>query len=237
MKKILFLCLIASFSIFGQFANPKIVPAQPEFNFGDIEEGKIVEHNFVVYNQGGSNLIISKVKASCGCTAADPAKTELQPGDSTSVKVKFNSKGRRGPQRKYVYIFSNDPDTPQLRLLFTANVLQKTSEHSSIQPSLKLSEYSHNFGSVKEGEILNLNVEVLNEGSADLNINNVKASCGCTAAMLSSKTLKPQEKGELKVEFNTENLSGQVARTVTLFSNDPINPTRVLTLIANIEKG
>jgi hypothetical protein len=54
---------------------------------------------------------------------------------------------------------------------------------------------------------------------------------------MSEKKLGPNEKSELKIEFDTKNLSGQIARTVTLFSNDPKNPTRVVTLIANIEEG
>ncbi len=71
----------------------------------------------------------------------------------------------------------------------------------------------------------------------NLEIKNIKSSCGCTAALMSEKNLKPNETGKLKIEFDTKNLSGQIARTVTLYSNDPKNPTRVLTLIANIEKG
>ena len=54
---------------------------------------------------------------------------------------------------------------------------------------------------------------------------------------VSKNRIDPQNSGELKIEFDTSNLSGQIARTITLFTNDPKHPTRVLTLIANIEKG
>ena len=237
MKKIIFLFLIISTTIFAQFGNSKIVPNEKEFDFGDIIEGELVSHNFIIINGGTNTLKIDRVKASCGCTAAIPAKTELIPNDSTSIKVEFNSAGRRGLQKKYVYVFSNDPETPQLRLSFSANIVDNKDLKNSGKPSIKLSEYNHNFGSVKEGEILDYSISVTNNGDSNLEIKNIKSSCGCTAALMSEKNLKPKETGKLKIEFDTKNLSGQIARTITVYSNDPKHPTRVLTLIANIEKG
>jgi hypothetical protein len=237
MKRIIFFYLFVTAAVFAQFQGPKITSKEKEYDFGKIKEGEIVTHSFTVYNSGSEELVIGRVKASCGCTAADPIKTSLSPGDSTSIEVKFNSIRRRGPQRKYVYIFSNDPAMPQLRLVFTAFVEEKGSNHSSLNPTLKMSSYNHNFGKVSEGEKLDLTIEITNTGKSELRIKDVKSSCGCTAALLSSKLLKPDEKGKLKIEFDTTNLAGQIARTVTLFSNDPEHPTRVLTLFANIEKG
>lgn len=237
MKKFVIIYLFVTAVILAQFQTPKIVPKEKEYNFGKIKEGDVVSHNFVLYNAGSKDLVIGRVKASCGCTAADPSKTTLSPGDSASVEVKFNSAHRRGAQRKYVYIFSNDPDLPQLRLVFTAFVENKDTKQTSLDPVLKLSSYNHNFGNVKEGEKLDLTLDIFNTGKSELRIKEIKSSCGCTAALLSSKLIKPDEKGELKIEFDTTNLMGQIARTVTLYSNDPEHPTRVLTLFANIDKG
>jgi len=237
MKRIILLHLVISNFLMAQFGNPKIIPLESEYNFGEIKEGETVSHNFIIFNRGTDVLKISKVKASCGCTAANPTKTELLPEDSTSVKVEFNSNRRSGMQKKYVYVFSNDPETPQLRLAFKANIISKNKENIIEKPSIKLSKYNHNFGNIKQGEVLDLSIDVFNNGDSDLQINKIKSSCGCTAALMSSKLLQPNEKGELKIEFDTTNLTGQIARTITLFTNDPKHPTRVFTLIANIEEG
>lgn len=237
MKKILIFCLLLSATLIAQIEGPKIVAPQSEHDFGKINEGEIVSHNFVVYNRGDDTLTIARVKASCGCTAAKPSKNILLPGDSTSIKVEFNSKRRRGAQKKYVYVFSNDLKTPQLRLKFNANIVSPNTQVSYERPSIKLSKYNHNFGNVKEGAVLDLKITVTNNGNGELKIKKVKSSCGCTAALLSSDNLKPNETSDLKIEFDTKNLSGQIARTITLFTNDPKHPTRVLTLIANIEEG
>ena len=237
MRKIIFFCFLLTASLIAQFDSPKIVVPESEHNFGNITEGEVVSHNFVVYNRGNDTLTISRVKASCGCTAAEPNNNNLLPGDSTSIKVEFNSSRRNGVQKKYVYVFSNDLKTPQMRLVFTANVINKDGLSSVEKPNIKLSKYNHNFGNVKEGQILDLKIAVSNNGNGDLKIKKVKSSCGCTAALMSENLLKPNETSELKIEFDTKNLSGQIARTITLFSNDPKHPTRVLTLIANIEEG
>jgi hypothetical protein len=234
---ILFALFINTY-LFAQIIPPKISAPQQEFDFGDIIEGKIVKHDFIIFNLGGEPLTISKVKASCGCTVANPAKNDLLPNDTTTIKVSFNSTHRMGKQHKYVYIFSNDPENPQYRIEFSANVLSQETENinSNASPEIKLSKYNHNFGNVKQGEVLDLTVDVINSGKSNLEITDIKSSCGCTAAMMNEKSIKPNEKSELKITFDTKKLIGQIARTVTLFSNDVKNPTRVLTLIANIEK-
>ncbi len=237
MKKLLLLFLLSISTIFAQFGNPKIVALEKKYDFGNIVEGQILKHDFIIYNNGNDTLTISNVRASCGCTAAKPTKDKLLPEDSTTIRVEFNSTRRKGKQRKFVYIFSNDPENPQLRLVFYANVFTKDNPDGSKKANIKLSKYNHNFGNVKEGEILDLKVDIINTGTANLKISRVKSSCGCTAALLTSKIIEPNKNAELKIEFDTKHLSGQVARTVTLYSNDPEQPTRVLTLIANIEKG
>lgn len=46
-------------------------------------------------------------KVSCGCTIPEYPKKPLKPGDSSEIKVIFNSKGKRGEQKKVVTIFAN----------------------------------------------------------------------------------------------------------------------------------
>jgi hypothetical protein len=43
---------------------PKIASAQPTFNFGQIKQGKKVEHIFKVKNEGKADLIIERAKGS-----------------------------------------------------------------------------------------------------------------------------------------------------------------------------
>ncbi|WP_111443943.1 DUF1573 domain-containing protein [Breznakibacter xylanolyticus] len=103
---------------------PKAEFADKSFNFGQIKEGTKVTHNYELKNVGKSNLIIRKVKASCGCTAVQPAKMMLAPGESTSIKAEFDSKGRTGRQSKGITVITNDPTASTTILQFTAEVVK-----------------------------------------------------------------------------------------------------------------
>jgi hypothetical protein len=131
-KAMLFMVFLSAF-IFAQVIGPKISVLQPDHDFGDIKQGDKVSHNFTLTNSGGDLLKITDVRGSCGCTAAVPEKNELKPGESTQIKVEFNSQGRKGKQVKYVYIKTNDKENPELKLKISGNVVQKGDEQSSLQ--------------------------------------------------------------------------------------------------------
>jgi len=96
--------------------------AEKTWNFGEIKQGDVVKHQFEVKNDGKSELIIRKVKASCGCTAIKPEKTILAPGETTMIAAEFNSRGKSGRQTKSVTIVTNDPKMTTHRLMITGNV-------------------------------------------------------------------------------------------------------------------
>lgn len=77
------------------------------FDFGKIYEGEKVKYSFKFTNTGKSDLLISKVSASCGCTVAEYPKKPIRPGQTESITVEFNSSGRRGQQSKTVAVMTN----------------------------------------------------------------------------------------------------------------------------------
>lgn len=131
IKKIsLLIFLFASLS-YSQVVGPKIVVNPNEYDFGTVTSGEKVKSDFLVTNTGDDLLKIIDVKASCGCTAALPEKTELEPGESTKIKVEFNSRGRSGHQVKYITVKSNDEENPQIRLKFYGDVVREKIEDKS----------------------------------------------------------------------------------------------------------
>lgn len=227
--------VIVSFS-FAQKQLPKITAEKPEHNFGEILEGQIVSHNFEITNTGDAELKIDKVQASCGCTAAQPTKKILKPGEKTNIQVEFDSSNRMGIQQKYVYVFSNDPATPQLRLSFSALIVDKISNSAGKVPKLILEKNQIDFGNVEEGKIASAKISFRNNGNGILEIRDVKSTCDCTAALLSSKKLDPGQNGTLRIELDTAGRSGKLTRTVSLLTNDPAQPNQTITITANIEK-
>lgn len=220
----------------AQVLGPKISAPEKEYDFGVINQGEYALHDFVITNTGDDVLKIGRVRASCGCTAAKPEKSELAPGESTNIHVEFNSRGRRGKQRKYIYVYTNDPKIPEFRLKLTGEIVVNENAAKSKGAILKLEKTQHHFGTIKEGSVVDVDIVLKNLGDKDLEIREVKSSCGCTAVVLSNRVLKPNEEGKLKIEFDSTNYSGTVTRTVTIYSNDSKHPVQVITLFANIQK-
>ena len=235
MKKLLLIIVAFSSLSFAQLMGPKLVTQQDEYDFGDIKQGEKVTHVFVITNSGGDLLKITNVKASCGCTAALPEKDELAPGESTNLNVTFNSAGRFGKQKKLIRIESNDPDNPQVIVTIKGNVVLSDAESSTF-PVLHFGQTQHDFGKVKEGKVVEYTFKFENSGNSTLKIKDIKTSCGCTAALISSEVLKSGEQGTLKVELDTSKRKGKMSRTITIKSNDPKDPTKILTVYADVQQ-
>ena len=235
IKKILFLTAAISIASFAQLMGPKLLVQPTSHDFGEITMGDIVTHVFILTNNGGDLLIIEKVQATCGCTVAEPEKTELAPGESTNLEVIFNSAHRNGPQKKSITVTSNDPVNPMVKLTITATVVKPDNTEAKV-PALYFPETKHDFGNVKEGNIVEYTFKFSNNGKATLKIKDVRTSCGCTAALVSSEKLEPGGEGTLKVELDTKNRKGKMSRTITVQSNDPRDPTKILTVFADVEK-
>jgi len=235
MKKLMILFIMFASVISAQWMNPKLLIQQSEYDFGDIKQGEKVSHVFVLKNSGGDLLTITNVRPSCGCTAALPEKNKLGPGESTNLKVTFNSSGRFGRQKKLVTITSNDSENPKQIITIKAVVIKSYAE-SEVYPVIKFSETQHDFGKVKEGKIVEYSFSFKNVGKTILEINDIKTSCGCTAALVSNEKLMPGEEGTLKVELDTSKRKGKMIKTVTIKTNDPKMPNKILTLYADVQQ-
>ena len=106
-----------------QIANAaKIEFTEKVFNFGKMKQRSTAEHSFTFKNTGKSDLLIRKVRSSCGCTAVTPAKTTIKPGGTSQIKAIFNSGTRVGRQNKSITIITNDPKNPNMVLRVTGEV-------------------------------------------------------------------------------------------------------------------
>lgn len=114
MKKVLSLAIALVFAVvgFAQDATPN--PNAPEFkfeaevhDFGTLDEGPKVTHEFTFKNVGKEPLIITSARASCGCTVPEKPEGPVLPGEEGKITVTYNTKGRIGTFNKGITITSN----------------------------------------------------------------------------------------------------------------------------------
>ncbi len=102
---------------------PQIVFENKNFDFGETKSKDKITHEFKFTNNGKSDLHIRKIRATCGCTTVAPEKKVIKPGETSSFKAIFTPGGRKGKQRKTVYVTSNDPKSPEIRLMISGTII------------------------------------------------------------------------------------------------------------------
>ncbi|MEK7821989.1 MAG: DUF1573 domain-containing protein, partial [Planctomycetota bacterium] len=91
---------------------PRLTVPESIHSFGQIYRGEKVRHHFLLKNAGEAELEIRRVRASCGCTAAEPSQKVVPPGGEAHVEVTFDSKNFVGKVTKTVMVDTNDPSEP-----------------------------------------------------------------------------------------------------------------------------
>lgn len=105
----------------------------------------------------------------------------------------------------------------------------------SAQPRISVVDGTKfDFGDVFSGSTVEKKVTIKNTGNDTLKILNVKASCGCTATLLSENLIPPQKTATLNIGFDSKGFDGKVSKTVTINSNDSTNPSLQIIFSANV---
>ncbi len=76
-------------------------------DLGTLSEGEHLVAWFEYTNRGTAPLVIQDIKAGCGCTVPRWDNAPLAPGSSGSIRVVFNSSGKRGAQNIRITVRSN----------------------------------------------------------------------------------------------------------------------------------
>lgn len=96
----------------------------PVFQFGSVPNTQIVCHAFVLRNTGDATATITRVHSTCGCTTVQPNHKALPPGATETMEVRFNPKGRHGPQNRPIFVSWNSTNSQPLRLSLTGMVFE-----------------------------------------------------------------------------------------------------------------
>lgn len=94
----------------------KAVFPETVFDFGRIKQGEKVSKIFTVSNSGTKILLIRAVKNTCGCIKSSANKMEINPGESVSIKVDYDSFAKEGKETKTVFIYLSDPSMSEVKI-------------------------------------------------------------------------------------------------------------------------
>ncbi len=86
-------------------------------------------------------------------------------------------------------------------------------------PAFAFGEELHDFGTIKDGDVVEHVFSFTNNGEAPLIISDAKGSCGCTVPEWPREPIPVGGTGELRVKFNSKGKPGIQNKTVTITAN------------------
>lgn len=197
--------LVAGF-LFAQ--QPVITFEKVEHDFGKINEADgRVSTVFEFKNEGMEPLVLSNVRASCGCTTPTWTKTPIEPGQTGAITVTYNPNGRPGRFQKTITVTSNATEATK-KLYIKGEVIPKSAQPVNKYPvkmgDLSLSANSINFGTVLKGKTLTKSIEYANLTDGEITVTTVWGESTPIQAVATLEKVAKGQSGQIKVLFDAE---------------------------------
>lgn len=205
-----------------------------------MKEGDLAIYEFKFTNTGDEPIIMTHVKASCGCTTPIWTKDPVLPGQQGVIKVQYNSKGRVGVFNKSITISSNAE--PAIKKIYIKGIVEKvventlTAQQIKVTPILMLDKKEHNFGKIQLHSEHSYKFKVSNAGTEPLKITSVSSGCNCVTFKVDKPEIKKGESGTLTLTYKPR-YEGEVMNIAYIHSNDLKTPKKGVYLRAKVSKS
>ncbi|MFZ2062854.1 MAG: choice-of-anchor D domain-containing protein [Candidatus Binatus sp.] len=217
-------------------ATGPVIAVNPQNNleFGPTCAGSTVSLNLEVFNVGTTNLIINSVLRSAGSTdftvAPNPTTpVTISPDAHVDFTIQFTPT-IVGPQTATIAISSNDPGAPITTLTATGSEGSGTINVTG----------SGSFGTPScSGTTPPQTLKIINVGTCNLNVSSAVISCADFTLVNPAEfpaAVSPDSALDVGVNF-TPTSAGPKSCSLTITSDDPVNPVVVIPLTGNTALG
>lgn len=245
MKRIfLFAAILMSLTAMAQA--PVITFDKLTHNFGKINEadGRVTTV-FEFTNEGMVPLVLSNVRASCGCTTPKWTREPIEPGQKGTITVTYNPNGRPGRFQKKVTVTSNATE-PSVQLKIEGEVIPKpvnpATTYSVKMGPLSLKKKTHNFGYLfKKPGSRTFNIEYANLTQEPIKVEiETRYEDTYIKPLATLQNVQPGETGKLQVALLPDECKewGPIEAKVYVIVNGDRKHTdeNAITITANIKE-
>lgn len=217
-------------------------------DFGLIDEdGGKVSCMMRLVNTTDSALSIIEVRPSCGCTAVHYPKQPIEPGDTASLTLVFNPKGRPGRFSKGMAVrLSSQPSRTSLIVEGTVRASEATLNRRfpMLAGPLRLSNHLLPLGEVAKDSSRNGILTAYNASADTLSLASIDAAAPLSV-QFTPTTLPPGEECRIMVTFDASKCNDcmGVTEIPLRVSATPVNPTESstmsvarITVVANVRE-
>ncbi len=210
MKQLIQLLLLSSFVLLSTALSaqkPQIVFEKLEQDMGSFKESDGPQTTtFKFTNKGSVPLVLSSVRASCGCTTPKWTKEPVAPEGTGEIQVSYDPRNRPGSFNKTVMVSSNaENGTTVLRI--TGRVAERDKTIAELYPReigvlrAKLNHIS--FAEITENEVKSEDLELVNDTDKPVKVGFRTVPKHITA-VAEPETIPANGKGNLKITYNAK---------------------------------
>lgn len=111
-----------------------------------------------------------------------------------------------------------------------------SSMRSDSGPKIEFTTMSHNFGTFKEGDIVNCKFPFKNTGTAPLIITDIERPCGCLLPVWPKNPIMPGDTASIRVYFNSKDRPGEFRKTMVVYTNMASKDQVIIMVKGNADK-
>lgn len=206
------------------------------FNLGRITNEKIFQKNFDVYNQGIKPFSFLPDYQGPANLQVTFEPVTLAPGELGTITLSYDPTGQDllGFNSHLLTFETDEAEGAQKQFNVLATVEEffpkLSAEEKMNVPMMSLDKDLYDFGTVDQGVIVTGVFSITNIGVSVLEIRTIRSNCACAKARVAKTTISSGETVDLQVMFDTSGRKGNQMKMVTVFSNDPNNPTQTVVL-------
>ena len=212
-------------------------------NVGRITTEKAVERTFDVYNDSKDTIEIDLASStSPSFISLGATKTTLLPKEEGKIVLTYDPlrKDDLGFVTDQVTLMTTDRSMPEKTFAVNTTITEyfppMEEEEMAKAPRLSIDNPQFDFGRLSSNSEKEGSISLTNNGRSKLNIRKISSNCSCIRIISYDKNIKPGRTGKIKLVFDSKGRRGRQYKTMTVFSNDPVAPTQVISVKADVDK-
>ncbi|MCU0450586.1 MAG: DUF1573 domain-containing protein [Bernardetiaceae bacterium] len=219
---------------------PTIAFSELDHQAGRVHKDKApVQHEFKFKNLGNIPISILRVETDCACTTSNYTTTPVYPNEHGSITVQYDPV-RPGPyEKKFTIVTDAYPRTHELVL--RGYVMPSASDGPQSMFVYQIGklrfQYKYlNLGTIHPGQKVSKRFEIYNNGKTTVKFKpKILAPSHLSVFFDTSNLIAPKQIGAIVVAYDPKAKgSGYFQETITLFTDDPLQPKLEMTLLVNV---
>ncbi len=207
------------------FIGPRMQVDEPVFDFGRVEQGEKVTHDFLFTNQGNRDLRVQSVKTSCGCTAAVIAADTIPPGTEGTIQATFDTKRFAGQKAKAIRVHTNDPLNPVTTLTLRGEITVEV----QVQPAQLY------LGRLQRGSPITRTITILYDENKSLEITDITNANPAISVRAEDVQVEGKKGKALRVSVSKTARRGPLKDTITVTTTSQKKPTISIPVVGSVE--